>query len=47
MNKYGVPVIEPLSAAINLAVSIVRLGLSHSKLSYPNPLKDVEKENVV
>jgi allantoin racemase len=47
MNKYGVPLIEPLSAAINLAVSIVRLGLSHSKLSYPNPLKDVEKENVV
>lgn len=37
MKKYGVPVVEPLSAAINLAATMVRLGLTQSKLSYPTP----------
>ena len=37
MNKYGVPLVEPLSAAVNVAVALVRLGLSQSKVSYPVP----------
>lgn len=37
MKKYGIPLVEPLSAAVNVAVSLVRLGLSQSKVSYPKP----------
>lgn len=37
METYGVPVVEPLTAAINVAALLVRLELKHSKLSYPNP----------
>jgi allantoin racemase len=37
MREYGVPVVEPLSAAVNLAALLVRLGLKQSKLSYPKP----------
>jgi allantoin racemase len=37
MEKYGVPVVEPLSAAVNLAEALVRLRLKHSKVSYPKP----------
>jgi len=37
MKKYGVPLVEPLSAAVNVAVALVRLGLSQSKVSYPVP----------
>lgn len=39
MNEYGVPVVEPLTAAINLSVMLVRSSLRHSKLSYPKPSK--------
>jgi len=39
MKPYDAPVVEPLSAAINLAVLLVRLGLKQSKLSYPRPLE--------
>lgn len=37
LEKYGVPVVEPLSAALNLAEVLVRLRLSQSKVSYPKP----------
>ncbi|RLI31753.1 hydrogenase expression protein HupH [Candidatus Bathyarchaeota archaeon] len=37
LRDYGVPIVEPLSAAIAMAESIVRLGLSHSRASYPKP----------
>ncbi len=33
----SVPVIEPLSVTIEVAASLVRLGLSHSKKGYPTP----------
>lgn len=39
MEKYGVPVVEPLSAAVNVAETLVRLKLIQSKVSYPRPLK--------
>jgi len=37
VKPYGVPVIEPLSAAIAMATLLVRLGLGQSRLSYPKP----------
>jgi allantoin racemase len=37
MERYGVPVVEPLSAAVNLTADLVRLKLSQSKVSYPKP----------
>ncbi len=37
MKRHDVPVIEPLTSAINLAAALVRLGLRQSKLSYPRP----------
>ena len=39
MEEYGVPVVEPLKAAVGVAETLVRLGLSHSKVSYPIPQK--------
>jgi allantoin racemase len=33
----GVPVIDPMPAAIKLAEALVDLGLTHSKRTYPNP----------
>lgn len=44
MEPYGVPVVEPLTAAINFAALLVRLRLKHSKLSYPDP---PEKKRIV
>jgi allantoin racemase len=38
MDKYGVPVVEPLTAAVNLAEALVRLKLRQSKVSYPKPM---------
>ncbi|ADB50457.1 putative hydantoin racemase [Conexibacter woesei DSM 14684] len=35
--RLGVPVIDPASVTLRLAESLVRLGLSHSKVSYPSP----------
>lgn len=37
MKLYGVPVVEPLSVAVNISATLVRLGLAQSKLSYPRP----------
>jgi len=37
MEKHGVPVVEPLSAAVNVAEILVRLRLNQSKVSYPKP----------
>ncbi len=37
MKLYDVPVVEPLTSAINVAVALARLGLRQSKLSYPKP----------
>lgn len=39
----GVPVVNPLRAAIKLCETLVSSGLSHSKRSYPVPPKLVEK----
>ncbi|MFD2139925.1 aspartate/glutamate racemase family protein [Ancylobacter oerskovii] len=33
-KQYDVPIIEPMACAINMAVSLVTLGLSHSKRCY-------------
>lgn len=43
MGKYGVPVVEPLSAALNMAEALVRLKLKQSRISYPKP---PEKNNL-
>ncbi|MCD6263554.1 aspartate/glutamate racemase family protein [Candidatus Bathyarchaeota archaeon] len=37
MEKYGVPVVEPITAAVNVAEILVRLRLRQSKVSYPKP----------
>jgi len=37
MEKYGVPVVEPITAAVSLAEVLVHLGLRQSKLTYPKP----------
>lgn len=34
VERYDVPIVEPMSCAINMAISLVNLGLSHSKLCY-------------
>ena len=37
-----VPVIDPLAAALHLAATLVRLGISHSSIGYPTPdAKDI------
>jgi len=36
-KKMDVPVIEPLSVGLKLAESLVRLGLRHSRITYPKP----------
>lgn len=38
MDKYGVPVVEPLTAAVNVTEALVRLRLRQSKVSYPKPM---------
>jgi len=35
----GVPVIDPTGAAIKMAETMVTLGISHSKMTYPSPPK--------
>lgn len=37
MEKYGVPVVEPITAAVNVAEILVRLRLMQSKVTYPKP----------
>ena len=37
MEDYGVPVVEPITAAVNVAEALVRLRLRQSKVSYPKP----------
>jgi allantoin racemase len=32
--KYGLPIIEPMACAINMAITLVTMGLSHSKSCY-------------
>lgn len=34
---YGVPVVEPITTAVNLAEILVRLRLRPSKVTYPKP----------
>ena len=36
-EKIGVPVIEPIRTALKTAETLVRLGLTHSKILYPKP----------
>jgi allantoin racemase len=33
-ESYGLPIIEPMACAINMAIALVNLGLSHSKYCY-------------
>lgn len=35
--ELGVPVVDPGGAAVTMAESMVRMGLTHSKLAYPTP----------
>ncbi len=42
-KKLGVPVIDPTAAALKMAESMVDLGYSHSKLTYPKPPDKVRK----
>lgn len=37
-EELGVPVIDPAGAVIRHIETLVKLGISHSKLSYPTPL---------
>ena len=32
--RYGLPIIEPMACAINMAITLVTMGLSHSKSCY-------------
>ena len=32
--KYGLPIVEPTACAINMAITLVNMGLSHSKFCY-------------
>jgi allantoin racemase len=32
--KYGLPIVEPMACAINMAITLVNMGLSHSKFCY-------------
>jgi len=36
-ERLDIPIVEPIRAALKTAESLVRLGLSHSKLLYPKP----------
>ena len=36
-EQLDIPVVEPIRAALKTAETLVRLGLSHSKLLYPKP----------
>lgn len=40
----GVPVVNPLRAALRMAELLVSSGLTHSKISYPTPLKLAAKQ---
>lgn len=33
-DRYGVPIVEPMACAINMAIGLVSMGLSHSKICY-------------
>lgn len=39
VQNVHVSVIEPLSVALKVAESYVKLGLTHSRSSYPKPMK--------
>jgi len=43
-QELGVPVLDPLIVAVNIAVAIVESGLTHSKVAYPSPPKKDIKE---
>jgi allantoin racemase len=36
-ERLEVPVVDPAGAAIKMAIDLVELGLSHSKVAYPKP----------
>jgi allantoin racemase len=42
-EELGVPVIDPTAAALKMAESMVDLGFSHSKLTYPKPPDKLRK----
>jgi len=38
-EQLRIPVVEPSACAIRMAIDLVRMGLSHSKICYPTPPK--------
>ena len=42
LRELGVPVVNPLRAALRMAELLVSSGLSHSKRTYPTPRKIAE-----
>lgn len=46
-SRHAIPIVEPMAAAINLSVTLVNLGLSHSKLCYESlPVRGVAAGSV-
>ena len=37
MEELGIPILDPFSVAIQTAVLMVEMGISHSKIAYPSP----------
>ena len=40
-EPLGVPVIEPITAGVHMAASLVRMGLRHSKIAYETPTEKI------
>lgn len=38
-HQLGIPVVNPLTAAVHTLEALVRMGVSHSKKAYPFPIK--------
>ena len=38
-RQLGIPVVNPLTAAVHTLEALVRMGVSHSKKAYPFPIK--------
>jgi allantoin racemase len=36
-ERLDIPVVEPSACAIRMAIDLIRMGLSHSKICYPTP----------
>jgi allantoin racemase len=46
-KQLNTPVVEPSTCAIRMAIDLVRMGLSHSKICYPTPpLRDISPDSI-